>query len=419
MKKSLSFKLTLWIIITNTLLSIIFSAYVLNNEYETKKKNFIQEIESIKTYNQNTLNIAMWHYDTNSIKAFLEDIVDGQKITYAQIRISNEIINAIGIHTSKNIIEKTFYFERTVNGHKYVIGELLVQGNLKVVEKEIENKLYEIIAFEFYKILILSFLIIFFIKKLFINNLQIMSRYASSLTVDNLNTPLIISKHKENKVFDEIDTVANAFNTMRQTLLDEIKNTKKVQEELVAFRHAVENSFNSIVITNTRRKIEYVNSMFENVTGYKKEEVIGKNPKLLKPAGASTNIYKNLNKKLDAGLNWEGELRNIKKDGTIFYEKVSITPIYVNDELVKYLAIKLDITAYKDYENKINALNIQLEQKVRKRTEELESSIYDLKTTQDKLINTEKIDIIEKEKAEEENKNSIKWNYGISLFIKT
>lgn len=419
MKKSLTFKLTLWIIITSTILSIVFSAYVLKNEYDTKKKNFIQEIESIKTYNEKTLNIAMWHYDTNSIKAFLEDIVDARKITYAQIRISNEIINAVGIHSNKNIIEKTFYFERIVNGHKYVIGELLVQGNLKVVEKEIENKLYEIIAFEFYKILILSFLIIFFIKKLFINNLQIMSRYASSLTVDNLDTPLIIGKHKENKVFDEMDTVASAFNDMRQTLLDEIKNTKKVQEELAAFRHAVENSFNSIVITNTRRKIEYVNSMFEDVTGYTKEEVIGKNPKILKPAGSSSSMYKNLNKKLDAGLNWEGELRNVRKNGEIFYEKVSITPIYVNDELVKYLAIKLDITAYKEYEKKINALNVQLEQKVRKRTQELESSIYDLKTTQDKLINTEKIAIFAKEKAEEANKTKTMFLANVSHELKT
>ncbi len=128
--------------------------------------------------------------------------------------------------------------------------------------------------------------------------------------------------------------------------------------ELLRFRKAVENSDNSILITDTNMKITYVNSAFERNTGYSKEEAIGKNPNILKSGNLTDDYYKNLHETLNHLDTWKGEFINQKKNGEIFYEKASIVPIIVDEELTGFLAIKLDIT---DYIKQKDALLKQIE----------------------------------------------------------
>jgi len=124
------------------------------------------------------------------------------------------------------------------------------------------------------------------------------------------------------------------------------RKERKKKKELLAFKYAIENSDNVIVITDVDRHIEFVNDAFEIRTGYKKEEVLGKNPNILKSDLVSPEVYKNLNETLDRGEKWQGELINRKKDGSLLYERASIVPIFMDGELVQYLAIKLDVTEY-------------------------------------------------------------------------
>ncbi len=121
---------------------------------------------------------------------------------------------------------------------------------------------------------------------------------------------------------------------------------RKKKKELLAFKYAIENSDNVIVITDINRNIEFVNDAFELHTGYTKEEVYGRNPNILKSDLVSDKTYKDLNETLDRGEKWQGELINRKKDGSLLYEKASIVPIFMDGELVQYLAIKLDVTEY-------------------------------------------------------------------------
>ena len=129
-------------------------------------------------------------------------------------------------------------------------------------------------------------------------------------------------------------------------LIFNYRKVRKTTRELRSFRYAIENSDNAIVITDIDRQIEYVNEAFEKQTGYMQDEVIGKNPNILKSDLVSDNVYKEMNEMLDSGKKWQGELINKRKDGTLLYETVSIVPIYIEDELAQYLAIKLDISTY-------------------------------------------------------------------------
>lgn len=125
------------------------------------------------------------------------------------------------------------------------------------------------------------------------------------------------------------------------------RRIRNYTKELQAFKYAIEKSDNAIVITNREREIEYANEAFEKVSGYQKYEVVGKNPNILKSGEMSPEIYKEMNMTLERGEIWQGELVNKRKNGEIFYEKTSIIPVFIDGELVQYLAIKLDITEYK------------------------------------------------------------------------
>ncbi len=135
----------------------------------------------------------------------------------------------------------------------------------------------------------------------------------------------------------------------------------RTTHELSAFRYAIENSDNIIVMTDADKNIEYANDAFELHTGYTKEEVMGQNPRFLKSNLHSDEFYREMNETLDIGKKWDGELINRKKDGSLLYEKSSIVPISIDGEIVQYLAIKLDITDYIEQQQKLQQSAVAFE----------------------------------------------------------
>jgi PAS domain S-box-containing protein len=108
---------------------------------------------------------------------------------------------------------------------------------------------------------------------------------------------------------------------------------------------AIEQSTETIVITDTDGNIQYTNPGFETVTGYSKEETIGQNPRILKSGKQNQAFYRNLWQTIKNGDTWHGKLTNIKKDGTLFVENASISPVKDRTgEIVNFVAVKRDIT---------------------------------------------------------------------------
>ncbi|WP_225442364.1 diguanylate cyclase domain-containing protein [Aliarcobacter faecis] len=130
----------------------------------------------------------------------------------------------------------------------------------------------------------------------------------------------------------------------------------RTKDELIAFRYAVENSYNAIVLTDKNRLIKYVNEAFEKSTGYTKKEAIGQNPRILKSGKLPREFYDNMNEILNRKEKWTGDFINKNKDGEIYYENASITPIIIDNDLKGYLAIKLNISDYVKEKQKVEFL---------------------------------------------------------------
>lgn len=136
-----------------------------------------------------------------------------------------------------------------------------------------------------------------------------------------------------------------------QSLILDITEQKKAEEKLIQLSQAVEQSPASIVITDTKGDIEYVNKKFVELTGYTNSEVIGKNPRILKSGFTPAFEYENLWKQISSGVEWRGELHNKKKNGELYWEAALISPVLNSkDEITHFLAIKEDITQRKKAE---------------------------------------------------------------------
>ena len=130
---------------------------------------------------------------------------------------------------------------------------------------------------------------------------------------------------------------------------------RKQNEELVRrLSLAVEQSPVSVIITDLKGRITYVNRKFVECTGYHYEEVLGKSPRILKSGYTPPEEYKRLWETSRSGSEWRGEFRNRKKNGELYWESAVIRPI--RDEkgaISHFLALKEDITERRNIEERL------------------------------------------------------------------
>lgn len=128
----------------------------------------------------------------------------------------------------------------------------------------------------------------------------------------------------------------------------DITGRKASEQQIRQLSQAVEQSPISIIITDTKGDIQYVNPKFTAITGYSFEEVVGKNSRVMKSGETPPETYKVLWDTITAGREWHGELHNLKKNGELFWESVFISAIKDNNGVItNFLAVKEDITEYK------------------------------------------------------------------------
>jgi diguanylate cyclase (GGDEF)-like protein/PAS domain S-box-containing protein len=133
----------------------------------------------------------------------------------------------------------------------------------------------------------------------------------------------------------------------------DIDERKKADERLHLQASALEAAANAIVITDCHGTTTWVNRAFTSLTGYSKEEVLGRNPRLLKSGQQPESYYAQLWSTISSGKVWHGELINRRKDGTTYPEEMTITPVtpqagHTADTY--FIAIKQDITERKQAE---------------------------------------------------------------------
>ncbi len=175
--------------------------------------------------------------------------------------------------------------------------------------------------------------------------LKIADKVIGAMVVQSYDNPYAYNESSQ-KVFE---VIANQLSLYIQR--------KKAEEELSVLARAIYQSPMSIFITDTKGKIVYVNPKFSETTGYLKEEIIGKNSKILSSKHHPKEFYKNIWQTILSGNDWEGELLNKKKNGELYWVHEIISPVITEDGITThFVALKEDITEKKKmFEEILNA----------------------------------------------------------------
>jgi PAS domain S-box-containing protein len=175
-------------------------------------------------------------------------------------------------------------------------------------------------------------------------------------------------------------------------IVHDLTEQKRAEEELGKLSQAVEQSSSTVIITDCKGKIEYVNPKFTQLTGYTPEEAMGQNAGILKSGHTPQEVYDRLWDTITSGREWKGEFLNKKKDGELFWESASIAPVIDPQGVIThFIAVKEDITERKRAEEALRKAHDELEQRVEERTAELVAANERLKA-----------EIDERKRAEEE-----------------
>ena len=148
-------------------------------------------------------------------------------------------------------------------------------------------------------------------------------------------------------------TVTSSLTTPYLALQGKNQELQNQQKELNILSSAVEQTPASILITDATGHIQYANPKFEQITGYRNKEIIGRHPQFLRSEHTPQADYDALWEALFSGRSWRGELQNKRKDGTIYWEAMRVSSIKAGGKITHFLSVSEDITERKRMENEV------------------------------------------------------------------
>lgn len=184
---------------------------------------------------------------------------------------------------------------------------------------------------------------------------------------ENKGKPFITKAIRKDKSIITVEIQSkyiDDFDGLQVTTFNNITQKVKEESQLKILQTAIHQSANSVVITDVKGDIVYVNPKFEIVTGYKMYEVKGKNPSILRSGKQPESFYSELWNNITIGKTWSGEFENKTKEGNIFWEQATITPIKNNEgKITHHVAIKENITDKKNAYFELENLYVTIKEK--------------------------------------------------------
>lgn len=162
----------------------------------------------------------------------------------------------------------------------------------------------------------------------------------------------------------------------------DITRSKALHELIFMRNRALEVAGNGIIIADAQQPdlpIVYCNNAFTQMTGYKKNEILGKNCRFLQNDDRDQEAVAQMAKAIQNGESCRVVLRNYRKDGSLFWNELSITPLYDEDEkLTHFIGVQSDVTEIQLTKSLLEDYTVKLEDKVAERTQEIESTVQRL-----------------------------------------
>jgi len=168
---------------------------------------------------------------------------------------------------------------------------------------------------------------------------------------------------------------------------EDITEKLDAEKQLRMLSEIIEQNPSMVFVTDLDGTIQYVNTMFKKMTGFTNEEVIGHNPRILQSGLTLVETYKDMWGTILSGQKWQGEIQNKRKDGTVFWASLTVSPVALySDTINHFVAVHEDITERKLAEEKLTAAKEQAEIASRAKSEILANTSHELRTPLNAII---------------------------------
>lgn len=244
----LGLRLLTYVLAFSFFVTLATSAYILYSDYRQGTGELDRSIDQIQNGYQQSISYSLWNFDNQQIKAQLSGINNFPGVLAVYIETNEGLLHSIGNFDSKP--SRTYAFDLVYKSpeREYPLGVLTIAMTFDDLYQELLYKAINIVATQFIKTFSVSLFILFIFQKLVTRRLQIMSDWAQRFNLENLDAALLTRNYDDDSVhdnFDEIDEVVFAINEMRVILKDDIDRRERTESELKSTQHRL-----SIAINN-------------------------------------------------------------------------------------------------------------------------------------------------------------------------
>ncbi|MBX3042472.1 MAG: PAS domain S-box protein [Candidatus Kapabacteria bacterium] len=216
-----------------------------------------------------------------------------------------------------------------------------------------------------------------------------LEKYLTIPIFDNNEIVAVVGVANKDNNYDETDILQLK---LLMNSVWRIVKRQEAEEKTKLLTRAVEQSPVSITITSSDGAIQYINPVGVLNSGYDESELIGNNPRILKSGNHSKEFYKALWQTIKSGNDWNGEIYNRRKNGTYYWVKCLISPIFNdNNEIIHYIAVKEDITEKKERIEEIIKAKEKAEESDRLKTYFLGNLSHELRTPMNGILGFSKL----------------------------
>lgn len=262
------------------------------------------------------------------------------------------------------LLESSFYSVKkdlvTPSGKK--LGSMKIYASDRRINNELEEIVYFTVAYALIISLLLVLILFSIIRKFILTPISNIISIIEEDDIDGVPIEYVPEKGSIEIYFlsHTINKMINAIKLSRKEILVKHEELKLREQRLSLQSSAMNAVVDGIVITNLKGDINWVNPAFEKLTGYSLSEVQGKNIGVVGSGKQSKSFYDKLWETISAGETWYGEVNNKRKDGTVYLEQETITPVKDSDgKNINFVAIKRDIT-----EQRVKEEQLQRTQKI-------------------------------------------------------
>ncbi len=311
--------------------------------------------EDIANFISPILNARLQRDRQEKIRKQTQEALRNSEERFSKIFKLSPIASAIFNKNSKRFVDVNDSFTKSTGfSREEIIGHLPSELNLFADDRELEKNLQ-----------ILE-------EKGWVDSFEFKTRNKDGVIGIGLNTTIEIELAGEPHFL---------------SLILDITKRKHAENELRKLSQAVEQSPVSIVITDTNGNVEYVNSKFMEITGFRQTDILGQNPRILKSGEMPEEGYAKMWQTITSGKEWFGEFHNKKKSGELYWELASISPIFNKEGVItNYLAIKEDITKRKQAEEELTQAKEKAEESDRLKSAFLANVSHEIRTPMNGIL---------------------------------